>query len=216
MATSAGASKFDDLGTDGSLSKTFPFLSCVASCSGFGPDGQNMTNCVDQYCPPGTLLSSFSFGTISNTTWTSFSMGLNETVPTCHNWTEPATTNPDILSDVAGDPNVCPKIANATERFRMALDCSVAAGPGIRTIIIRFGSCPNNGINTNFGELFKAGPILGKFPGTHTQNVVQTPNVTLPKRLDFVCVPFCIQGFCGNGPGLGGILSNAMSGQIGV
>ena len=51
---------FIDAGTTGLLAGTWPFLSCVMSCSGtlFGPtDNQGMTDVLDEYCPPGTLRS---------------------------------------------------------------------------------------------------------------------------------------------------------------
>jgi hypothetical protein len=56
--------RFADVGTTGVLSGTFPFLSCVQSCSGRGPDGQGMIFGMDQYCPPGTLSNSFSFDSV--------------------------------------------------------------------------------------------------------------------------------------------------------
>ena len=223
--------KFDDLGTDGSLSKTFPFLSCVASCSGFGPDGQNMTNCVDQYCPPGTLLSSFSFGTISNTTWTSFSMAINEVVPVCHQQNYCIGNSPCLLGgvqngglvhplgytlwDKAGDEDVSMKIGDNVERLALALDCTQAT-PGIRTIVFRTGSCRAVPLPTAFGDLWCSGQVIQRFPGVHTSNVVCTPSLVVPKDLDFVCVRYCVQGFCGKGPGQGGYLSNAIEGRIGV
>ena len=46
--------RFTDVGTTGVLAGSFPFLSCVQSCSGPGPDGQGMDSLIDRYCPPGT------------------------------------------------------------------------------------------------------------------------------------------------------------------
>src|SRR5262245_2810418 len=61
------------------LASTFPFMSCVASCSGtLGQvDGQGMADFIDEYCPPGTLRSTFSFGTASGT-FTSISLEIRE------------------------------------------------------------------------------------------------------------------------------------------
>jgi len=47
---------FTDVGTTGVLAGTFPFLSCIQSCSGPGPDGQGRDNIIDRYCPPGTFV----------------------------------------------------------------------------------------------------------------------------------------------------------------
>jgi hypothetical protein len=41
---------FTDVGTTGVFAATFPFLSCVQSCTGWGPDGQGMVNLIDRYC----------------------------------------------------------------------------------------------------------------------------------------------------------------------
>jgi len=56
---------FMDVGNDGVLACTFPFLSCVQSCSGPGPDGQGMVDLIDEYCPSGVFppRATFSFGT---------------------------------------------------------------------------------------------------------------------------------------------------------
>ena len=70
---------FTDLGTTGVLAGTFPFLSCVQSCSGTGPDGQGMVDLMDEYCPPGGAANTFSFGTTpSGSYFTSISMLLVE------------------------------------------------------------------------------------------------------------------------------------------
>jgi hypothetical protein len=85
---------------------TFPFLACVASCSGgvFGlPDGQGMDDLIDQYCPPGTLRSTFSFGTTSGT-FTSISMSIEETAPVTATVTGSNSSsfpNPDLLTGTA-------------------------------------------------------------------------------------------------------------------
>jgi hypothetical protein len=54
--------RFTDLGTTNVYAGTAPFLACVQSCSGPGPDGQGMVDLMDQYCPPGGPVNTFSFG----------------------------------------------------------------------------------------------------------------------------------------------------------
>jgi hypothetical protein len=73
--------KFVDMDTCGPWAHTFPVFSCVTSCStnplggpgsfpgGAAPtDGQGMTDFVDQYCPPATLLATFTFNSVPGTT----------------------------------------------------------------------------------------------------------------------------------------------------
>jgi hypothetical protein len=104
--------KFIDTGTTGPLAATFPFLSCVASCSGGPgniPDGQGMDDVIDRYCPPGTLQSTFSFGSTSGT-FTSVSMAIEEASTVFATYTPLNSTtfpNPDILTSskaVVGEP----------------------------------------------------------------------------------------------------------------
>jgi len=73
----SGTSTINPLG--GVLAGTWPFLSCVTSCSGVigQVDGQGMTDFVDEYCPIGTLRSTFTFGTTSGS-FTSMSMAIEE------------------------------------------------------------------------------------------------------------------------------------------
>jgi len=72
-----GTSTINPLGSV--LAGTWPFLSCVTSCSGIigQVDGQGMTDFVDEYCPIGTLRSTFTFGTTSGS-FTSMSMAIEE------------------------------------------------------------------------------------------------------------------------------------------
>jgi len=60
---------------------TWPFLSCTVSCSAaiLQTDNQGMTDAIDEYCPPGTLLATFTFGTTSGS-FTSISMSVEEVV----------------------------------------------------------------------------------------------------------------------------------------
>jgi hypothetical protein len=91
---------FLDTGRDGVLAATWPFLSCVQSCSGTGPDHTGMVDLIDEYCPVGTLRATFSFGTTSvGSYFTSISMQVEKLVP-----------NDCLVCQVQGDNagcNVC-------------------------------------------------------------------------------------------------------------
>jgi len=74
---------FMDVGRDGVLAATFPFLSCVQSCSGTGPDGTGMVDLIDEYCPSGVFppRATFSFGTTPfGSYFTSISMQIEKMV----------------------------------------------------------------------------------------------------------------------------------------
>ena len=70
--------RFTDVGTTGVLAATFPFLACVQSCSGEGPDGQGMVSLLDQYCPPGSAVNTFSFASSYESFFTSITMEIRE------------------------------------------------------------------------------------------------------------------------------------------
>jgi hypothetical protein len=72
--------RFMDVGTTSVLAGTFPFLSCVQSCSAQGPDGQGMINWLDQYCPPGSVpVYTFSFASAGlENYFTSIAMEIRE------------------------------------------------------------------------------------------------------------------------------------------
>jgi hypothetical protein len=77
--------RFVDVGTTNVLAGTFPYLSCVQSCLSSGPDAQGMVDLLDQYSPPGTLRSTFSFGSFPSggfQFFTSISMKIGELVQT--------------------------------------------------------------------------------------------------------------------------------------
>ena len=123
--------------------------------------------------------------------------------------------NPLVLADIGGSPAISPRLNDPTEPFRLSLDCSNALAPGIRTIVVR-PQLLGTPISTSLGELLIKGPVLQKFPGVHNQNVVNTPNLVLPFKLNFLGLRVYAQGFCGNGPGLGGFLSNAIEHRVGI
>jgi hypothetical protein len=209
--------KFVDLGSAGPLAATWPYLSCVQSCTGpGGPDGLGMVDMIDQYCPPGTLLSTFSFGTLSTGGgyFTSISMDIREAVST---GALPSalfvTTNSAILFDNGGTIGLGPNIGDGAEPYAVQLGCGAATVTGLYRIDIRPGLVAG-GIPTGFGLLAVSGPVLQKFTGSHAQNVVFTPTVPLPKDVTFACLSYTNQGWCQSSPK--GILSGALRETIGV
>jgi hypothetical protein len=86
---------FMDLDRTNVLAATFPFLSCVQSCSGVGPDAQGMVDLIDQYCPSGSgpPKNTFSFGTtIFGSYFTSISMQIEKLEP-----------NPCLVAEFGGN-----------------------------------------------------------------------------------------------------------------
>ena len=101
--------KFLDNGTGtlnpvgATISGTFPWMSCVNSCSStsrFQMDPQCMDDQLDEYCPPGFLRSTFTFGTAQSST--SLNMSIEElddiTLATIVNSNSGTQPNPDILT----------------------------------------------------------------------------------------------------------------------
>ena len=157
---------FVDLDFTGVMAATIPFLSCVQSCSGPGPDGLGMVNAIDKYCPPGNLLSTFSFGTTQwGSYFTSMSMDIRE-LGDCtasvisYNSTSPACV--DVLSS--------PPLVIGTTWV-----AEVTHAPGTAsasTLLVRGAKIPGNGANggTSGGEprgrLLVTGAFIANLSGT--------------------------------------------------
>jgi hypothetical protein len=225
--------KFIDTGNPGPFSATFPFLACVASCSGGStPDGQGMDNVIDRYCPPGTLLSTFSFGSTSGT-FTSISMNIEEAstvIATVSNINSSSFPNPDVL---AGSPPVVGQPCNASltlglgrtkgSTWNLFFGTSLVSPPTGVAIPSMTGSL-------NFGA-FKGGRMLlcsidtsgFSCQGTHTGVLGSVSSVTcnvIPLDLSLVNNTWCGQAVVLGqvvGPGGGNArLSSAFVGTIGT
>jgi hypothetical protein len=116
--------RFDDVGTDGVLGATYPFLACVVSCSGLsiatqgtaggvgtnplalGEDGQGMLDVIDQFCSSPAVSATFTFGTVAPafapTTRTSMNMHMiaeaQDLASTAVSYNATLTPNSDILT----------------------------------------------------------------------------------------------------------------------
>jgi len=226
--------KFIDQGLSSPFAATFPFLSCVSSCSGGGstPDGQGMDNVIDKYCPPGTLVSTFSFGTTSGT-FTSISMAIEEASPviaTVANINSSSFPNPDLLT---GSPPVVGQPCNASltlglgrtkgSTWKLFFGTSLVSPPtGV--------AIPSMTGGMNFGA-FKGGRMLlcsintsgFSCTGTHTGVLGSASSVTcnvIPLDLSLVNNTWCGQAVVlGQVVGAGGgnaRLSSAFVGTIGT
>jgi hypothetical protein len=219
---------FRDLSLFVPLAHTFPFLACVQSCSGTGPDGQNMTDGVDQYCgafpstPPFTLLSSFTFGT--TTTYSSVNMEVREANAIAsgnaiYNPVGPyggGSTNPSILTNVAsialGQP------------WKVGLDCTAAASGKPAIFIIEFKpgfvspSVSPAGLVGNVLVAIAPPPVRKVFTVSGAGGNPVTfppggPGVILPIDLQFLNACYQVQGLCGDSPK--GFLSNGLNQTVG-
>jgi hypothetical protein len=204
--------KFLDAGTTGSLGGTWPFLSCVTSCSGaiLQVDGQGMTDVIDEYCPPGFLRASFTFGTTSGS-FTSMSMDVREVTDfTATQISYNASTSPN------GDTLSAPT-AKVGGSWSTSLTRSPATGAGSYTVNIRTTRIAvANGVTPPppvQGRLLISGSLLGQTVGTHNGTTGSSPALTVPAKFSFVC-----RGYAAQATVLGGgvKLSSALQGTTGT
>jgi len=204
--------KFLDTGTTGVLAGTWPFLSCVASCSGalLQVDGQGMTDVIDEYCPPGSLRATFSFGTTSGS-FTSMSMELREvTDHTASQLSYNATITPN------GD-TLLATTAVVGSTWTSTILRSPVTGPGFYAVSVRTtrlsgnGGPPPPGVS---GRSLISGPLLGSVVGTHNGTVGSTPPVAVPPKSSVICRHYAAQATVF----AGGIrkLSSALEGTTGT
>ncbi len=219
--------QFGDLGTDGTLAKTFPFLSCINSCSGIGPDVEGMTDCVDQYCPAGTITSSFTFSS-AIPYFTSISMELDEIVGVTGSSTgnllvcNGAGTNFRLLSNTsAGFGGNTANYPVLGKGWRVAVNCTGAPVPpgGFAIFRVSFAGKLAVPLNTVWGQI-----LVFITAGTGQNFIIPLPGSkiaslsvpALPKNSAFLGVCYAVQGFCPKGAGAPkGTLSNALTEVVG-
>jgi hypothetical protein len=234
--------KFLDNGTGtinpigATLAATWPFLSCTRSCSSaiLQVDGQGMTDAIDEYCPPGYLRATFTFGTTSGS-FTSMSMHVEEvtdltgSVVTYNSTTFP---NRDTLTS-----SVC----NVGATYTAAVTLGLTRTKGAGSWIIYFGTAkvaPPSGFpitqtqgGLNFGSLKNGRMLLcainsagfsclGAHSGISGTTTANACNGSVPKRIGLVCNTWCGQAIV-LGPvaaadgGGNARLTSAVSGVIG-
>jgi hypothetical protein len=208
--------KFLDLGLDGTLAGTWPFLSCVQSCTGSSstfPDGQGMTDFIDEYCPPGTLRATFTFGTtVYGKYFTSMSMAVDEALD------DTATTGVFIGDGVNADTiTPLPVIAGSTWSAPMTIGHTHGAS-GPLALKVRAGTVNGPNFPSPLGgrttEVLVGGPFLITVTGSHNGVTGNITPVNIPKRLSLLCAPWAAQ-YTVVGGGFGD-LSRAATGTTGT
>ncbi len=190
--------RFDDLGSQGVLGATATFLSCVASCSGFGIDGQGMVDLIDDYCA-GTFLTSFSFLTAGfGQSFTSVSFDLRELCAI-------DASDSLVLDNGLGINTQAMDVPDAPElggTFALSADCT-GFPSALAFFRIAFAPGPAVVLGGTKGEL-----LVNLTPGVgidaampHGGGVATLPLGALPLDLSFFGFVVRSQGFCGNGPG---------------
>jgi hypothetical protein len=234
--------KFLDNGTGtinpfgATVAATWPFLSCVRSCSGaiLQVDAQGMTDAIDEFCPPGYLRATFTFGTTSGS-FTSMSMHIEEVVDKTGSVTGYNSTtfpNRDILTSSPANVGAV-YTANVTLHLGRSKAGSwilyfgtqkVAPPSGVPIAQVQGGL--NFGSQKN-GRMLLCGINTAGFSCTGTHTGVSgstTPpacNGALPKRIGLVCNDWCGQaivlGGVAAGDGGGNArLTSAINGTVGT
>jgi len=236
--------KFIDQGTGtinplGSvLAGTWAFLSCTVSCSAaiLQVDLQGMTDAIDEYCPPSSLLATFTFGTTSGS-FTSISMAIEEVTDTTSTIAACAgipaaldvlTSNPASVGG-AWTATLTTGITRSTASSWTLFFGSTGIAKPTGFLITQIPS-PGNNFGTN-----KAGRrLLCDIDGTNpagfcTAQPIGMPSGSvdgcggvIPKRISLVCNAWCAQaivvGACPAGATGGGNrrLSRAINGIVGT
>lgn len=209
---------FIDVGTDGLLAGTWPFLSCVTSCSGaiLQVDGQGMTDAIDQYCPPGTLRSTFTFGTTSGS-FTSISMDIREATDftaTAVLYNATTSPNPDILTATSA-------VLGTTWSGTIQRPAVPSSNITSATVAVRPGRIPlPNGVQGPSplvvgagGRILITGPLLSTVGTVGVGPKTRTFSGAIPADFGLLCIHFACQGTVIGG---GVRVSSAMEGTTGT
>jgi len=210
---------FIDVGSDGVLAGTWPFLACVQSCSGPGPDGQGMIDTIDEYCPPGTLRPPVIFPTSAFGYVFSISMEIREAtdlLATAAPWNS-QNFNRDLLTAqpivVGAAWSVSLHVPGGTHPHGTAASAPMVAR--VRTTAIN-GANVLSPIGGRLTEVLITGPLLAMFVGTHTHTGGGVRDGTFPPQavpgaLELVGVPWAVQATV-----LGGGFADLSSAAFGV
>jgi len=206
--------KFIDVGTDGTLGGTWPFLSCVTSCSGaiLQVDGQGMTDAIDEYCPPGTLRATFTFGTVSGS-FTSVSMDVREVTDftaTFVNYNATVNPNPDTLTGskaIVGGT----WLATVTRPAGSLTSATLTVRPNRIPIPNGVQGPPPLPVGAG-GRILTSGAVLSTLPGAGG-GLTRSFSAGVPASFGLVCIHFAGQATCLGG---GVKVSSATEGTTGT
>jgi hypothetical protein len=223
--------KFRDVGTDGTLGGTWPFLSCVVSCSGaiLQVDGQGMEDAIDEYCPPGSLRATFTFGTTSGS-FTSISMDVREVqdlAATAANYNATTTPNPDLINTLGSltSKGAATSDTDGGACVGGAWKCNILGSRNLSaaTLLVRTTRVPlPNGVQGPNpplpigagGRILISGPLLSSLTSSAVSATNRVVNSTIPAQFGLVCVHFACQATC---VGVGGAkVSSAAEGTTGT
>jgi hypothetical protein len=191
--------KFIDVGTTGSLGGTWPFLSCTVSCSAaiLQIDGQGMTDAIDEYCPPGFLRATFTFGTTSGS-FTSMSMDVREvtdfTATSLDYGSAPPFSgdNKDVLTAntaiVGGSWSPVVTIPGGAHGHGAAGAISLK----IKTTVFN-GPTITSSVGGRRTEILTSGTLLSTVTGPHNGAVSSLAAQPIPLSFGFVCFHFAGQ-----------------------
>jgi hypothetical protein len=228
--------EYADVGTDGILGNTYPFISCVVSCSGLniingsaggagiqglglGDDGQGSLDVIDQFCtiPAGTVTATFTFGTVAPpfapTTRTSVNMEIWQKIPlatTNVNYNALTTPNADTLSATKASLG-----ATWTATFTRAAG---TGGAALITVKAARHPLPNGGNPTGpvTGRVLTAGVLLITLPSATIVGTTATAATAVPLDPIFCNLHFAAQARRSGGSPGGLVLSSGVEGTIGT
>ena len=191
---------------------TFPFLSCVQSCSGPGPDALGMDDYIDKYCPAGVSgsppRSTFTFGTTTfGGYFTSINLDMREldvaSTSRTHDGSLPGSlANPDRLQAspvVIGrdwTATVTPQAARAgTPGFDVAVVLVTDEGAPGTAIVVDLAPILVGGGSAPPSELLVTGSPLGSVLAVlHGPGVPSTPaTIPIPLNADLLCIDWHAQ-----------------------
>lgn len=198
--------RFLDVGTTGVLAGTWPFLACTTSCSAIAPPALDV---MDRYCPPGTLVSSFTFGSTSGS-FTSMSMEIREAADLA------ATLTPYNATPAPNSDQLAATVATVGNDWTLFLARVPSSVPGNFVVSVRTNRVAVPGglpvPPPVQGRLLVSGAPLGQLGGTH-DGTRGTLTVPIPPKLDLLCLHFAAQAVV-----FGGSieLSSALEGTTGT
>jgi hypothetical protein len=186
----------------------FPFLSCVQSCSGPGPDGQGVVDQIDVRCLPNPAFTPLVFPGFRS----SIAMEIREAADVTA--TSAGFTGDGLNADGL---SALPIVVGSTWTATLSIGHAHGAGGSI-ALRIRTGTVNGANVVSPIGgrttELLITGPLLATLAGTHDGTTGTFPVLNVPASGVLLCQPWAAQATV-----LGGgfaDLSLAVAGVIGT